>query len=171
MRSRRCQSRDGYHGYSSQAACIQCICQPGNQLGERLSGWHYCSIACNLVPSCMHPMHLPAREPTRRMTIRLALRFDCMQLGITPRPGSGEAQPDARSSPASIPVRRPSGFRWPRRPPSTVQPRRERVRSDVSSCPYFLLPFSCLIPSCMHPMHLPAEQDYPAGYQMLTCIV
>ena len=26
-------------------------------------------------------MHLPAREPARRMTIRLALRFDCMQLG------------------------------------------------------------------------------------------
>ena len=34
---------------SSQVAFIQYACQPGNQPGERLSGWHYCSIECNLV--------------------------------------------------------------------------------------------------------------------------
>jgi len=34
-----------------------------------------------VIPSCIHTIHLPAREPARSKTIRLALLFDCMQLG------------------------------------------------------------------------------------------
>ena len=30
--------------------------------GERLSGWHYRSIACNLIPSCMYTIRLPAEK-------------------------------------------------------------------------------------------------------------
>jgi len=38
------------HAYNSSAS------------GENLSGWQYCSIECNLVPSCIHTIHLPAEK-------------------------------------------------------------------------------------------------------------